>query len=94
MNLYLTLWFFKTLSRYTRWSLHELHLFNSSFTQISNHPITWQQPSACRHGQDELLKFKASISMMKKGDLRDFKHGTVYRELLEKEKICSEQQFS
>lgn len=32
--------------------------------------------------------------MMKKGDLRDFKHGTVYRELLEKEKICSERQFS
>ncbi len=32
---------------------------------------------ACRHGQDDLLEFKSSITMVKKGDLSDFEHGMV-----------------
>ncbi len=31
----------------------------------------------CRHGQDNLLKFKPSIGMGKKGDLKNFEHGIV-----------------
>jgi len=31
--------------------------------------------STCRHGQDDLLKFKPSIRMEKKGDFCDFERG-------------------
>ena len=40
----------------------------------------WQQLNAFSHidmGQDDLLKFKPSIRMGKKGDLSDFEHDMV-----------------
>ena len=45
---------------------------------VSNQPITWQQLDAFRHvDMVDLLKFKPSIRMGKKGDLSDFEHGMV-----------------
>ena len=40
-------------------------------------PVTTQCIQACRHGQDDLLKFKLSIRMGKKGELSDFECGMV-----------------
>ncbi len=54
-----------------------MHLFNCLVTQIANQPITWQQLNASRCGEDDLLKFKPSIRMGKKGDLSDFERGMV-----------------
>lgn len=36
-----------------------------------------QYISACRHGHDDLLRFKTGIRMGKKGDASDFEHGMV-----------------
>ncbi len=44
----------------------------SLVTQIANQPITWQRLNASRCGEDDLLKFKPSIRMGKKGDLSDW----------------------
>ncbi len=47
---------------------------------MDNQPITWQQLNAfrlSRCGEDDLLKFKPSIRMGKKGDLSDFERGMV-----------------
>jgi len=38
-------------------------------------PIAWQHLNACGHGQDDLLKFKLSIRIGKKCDLRGFERG-------------------
>ncbi len=46
-------------------------------TQIANQPITWQQLNASRCAEYDLLKFKPSIRMGKKGDLSDFERGMV-----------------
>ncbi len=51
--------------------------FNCLVTLIANQPITWQQLNATRCGEDDLLKFKPSIRMGKKGDLSDFECGMV-----------------
>lgn len=32
---------------------------------------------ACRHGQDNILKFKPSIRLERKGDLSEYKRGMV-----------------
>jgi len=45
--------------------------------QISNQPITWQQLSQFRHVVMDQLKFKPSIRIVKKGDLRDLERGMV-----------------
>jgi len=42
--------------------------------QILNQPITWHHINTSRHGQDNLLKFKLSMRMGKKGDFSDFEH--------------------
>ncbi len=62
--------------------LYWVHLLNCLVTQIANQPITWQQLNASRCGEDDLLKFKPSIRMGKKGDLMALfhcmvRHGTV-----------------
>jgi len=62
---------------YTHQPLYWVHLLNCLVTQIANQPITWQQLNASRCGEDDLLKFKPSIRMGKKGDLSDFECGMV-----------------
>ncbi|KAG8571489.1 hypothetical protein GDO81_011667 [Engystomops pustulosus] len=50
------------------------------FTKLRPKRMKKQQPSksnACRHGQDNLLQFKPSISMGKKGDLSAFERAMV-----------------
>lgn len=41
---------------------YQVHLFLCSLTHIYNQPITWQQINACRHGEDDLVKFLQSVS--------------------------------
>ncbi len=62
---------------YTHRPLYWVHLLNCLVTQIANQPITWQQLNVSRCGEDDLLKFKPSIRMVKKGDLSDFERGMV-----------------
>lgn len=45
-----------------------LHLFNCS----ANHIAAAQCIKACKHGQDNVLKWKLSLTMWKKNDLHDF----------------------
>lgn len=51
----------------THWPLYLVHLSNCSLMQISIQQIKWQQFSAFRHDQDDLLQFNPSIRMEKKG---------------------------
>ena len=52
-------------------------VFQPLLTQTADQPIAWPQLSAFRAGQDNLLKFKPSIRMGKKGDLSDFERGML-----------------
>lgn len=65
----------RTEYMYTHRSLYYVHLFNCSLTQIPNQPIhmaATQCIKAHRHAQDDLLKYKPSVRMDKKGDLSVF----------------------
>lgn len=53
-----------------------MRLFNLFLMQI-NHMAAIRGIWACRHGQEELLNFKQSIRVGKKGDLRDFEGSMI-----------------
>ncbi len=53
----------------THRALYQVHLINCLVTKIANQPITWQKRNAFRCGEDDLLKFKLSIRIVKKRDL-------------------------
>ncbi len=58
-----------------------VQLFVYANIRSANHMAATQCIQACRHSQDDLLKFKPSIRMGKKDYLSDFERGMVYSSL-------------